>query len=265
MPLFAALMVVSSLGCGPRTEESKPTQLREKDAAYYVNAVKASVHAGIDCVKCHSEPTDNDSSRGSGMKRVCDHCHEKEAKLHADSVHGRSLARGETGAAQCWDCHGSHSIVRVSDPASPVFKLRLPYTCATCHRNRELARQHGIREPQAGSEYIESTHGRALLLDGLVVAPSCVDCHGPGHSIQDSKDPRSPINHANVPHTCGRCHVGIEQSFKKSKHYTLLQAGDSRGPVCIDCHTAHRIQQLSEGSLKMHADERCGKCHRDKL
>jgi len=265
--MLSMLLMLASLllSCSQPAEEKKPTAAVEKDAAWYVAAVQNSVHSGIDCAKCHAEPASGETSKGSGQKRVCDRCHEKEAKLHAESVHGKSLARGETGAAQCWDCHGSHSIVRVSDPASPVFKLRLPYTCATCHRNKELAKEHGIKEQQAGSEYIESTHGRALLLDGLVVAPSCVDCHGAGHSIQDSKDARSPINHANVPHTCGKCHVGIEQSFKKSKHYTLLQAGDPRGPVCVDCHTAHRIQALSTGVLKQHADERCGKCHQEKL
>ncbi|MBI5535157.1 MAG: hypothetical protein HY898_20690 [Deltaproteobacteria bacterium] len=260
-----ALLAFGVLGCRPKVEETKPAPKPERDVEYYLTALKGSVHAGIDCAKCHLEPVDKDSSKGSGQKRVCDRCHEEQAKLHAESVHGKSLARGETGAAQCWDCHGSHSIVKVTDPASPAFKLRLPYTCATCHRNKELAKQHGIRQPEAGSQYIESTHGRALLLDGLVVAPACNDCHGQGHSIQDSKDPRSPINHANVPKTCGRCHVGIEETFKRSKHFQLLKAGDPRGPVCVDCHSAHKIQALSAGNMKLHSDERCGRCHQDKL
>jgi hypothetical protein len=41
---------------------------------------------------------------------------------YATSIHGMSHAMGASGAAQCWDCHGSHEILPVKDPASPVFK-----------------------------------------------------------------------------------------------------------------------------------------------
>ena len=75
---------------------------------------------------------------------------------------------------------------------------------------------------------------------GLIVAPSCNDCHGV-HDIKRAVDRDSPINHANVAKTCGKCHVGIEQTYDKSVHGQLLAKGDPRGPVCTDCHTAHEI------------------------
>ena len=59
-------------------------------------------------------------------------------------------------------------------------------------------------------------------------------------------DRESPINHANVAKTCGKCHVGIEETYNKSVHGQLLAKGDKRGPVCTDCHTRPRGRDLPE-------------------
>jgi cytochrome b subunit of formate dehydrogenase len=99
---------------------------------------------------------------------------------------------------------------------------------------------------------------------GLIVAPSCDDCHGV-HNIKRSVDRDSPINHANVAKTCGKCHVGIEETYDKSVHGQLLARGDARGPVCIDCHSAHEIVNPTGNNFKAISDERCGKCHADRL
>ena len=42
------------------------------------------------------------------------------------SIHGVSHSMGASGAANCWDCHGSHDILPAKDADSPVFKLNLP-------------------------------------------------------------------------------------------------------------------------------------------
>ena len=78
-------------------------------------------------------------------------------------------------------------------------------------------------------------------------------------------DRDSPINHANVAKTCGKCHVGIEATYDKSVHGQLLAKGDPRGPVCIDCHSAHEIVNPTGNNFKAISDERCGKCHADRL
>ncbi len=111
---------------------------------------------------------------------------------------------------------------------------------------------------------MDSIHGNALLKMGLIVAPSCDDCHGV-HNIKRAVDRDSPINHANVAKTCGKCHLGIEQTYDKSIHGQLLAKGDQRGPVCIDCHSAHEIVNPTGNNFKAISDERCGKCHQDRL
>ena len=160
-----------------------------------------------------------------------------------------SHAMGASGAATCASCHGDHEIVPVKHVDSPVFKLNLPQTCARCHSNDKLTAEYRIGSPQAPANYVDSIHGQALLKMGLIVAPSCNDCHGV-HDIKRSVDQSSRTNKANIADTCGQCHVGIEAIYSQSVHGALLAKGDRRGPVCSDCHSAHQIAAPVERELQ---------------
>jgi cytochrome b subunit of formate dehydrogenase len=230
-----------------------------------------SVHQSNACVNCHADltaqhPDDNVPAKPP----VCVGCHdvqpkhEAAARKYATSIHGVSHTLGASGAANCWDCHGAHDILPVTNPASPVFKLNLPQTCAKCHSNPGLTKEYEMKYPAAAAQYMDSIHGQALLKMGLVVAPSCGDCHGV-HDIKRDVDRDSPINHANVAKTCGQCHLGIEQTYNQSIHGQLLAKGDPRGPVCTDCHTAHQIENPEGSNFKALSDQRCGQCHQDRL
>ena len=124
---------------------------------------------------------------------------------------------GASGAAECWDCHGSHDILPSPTRISPVFKMNLPATCAKCHSNAGLTKEYRMNYPEVAAQYMDSIHGKALLKMGLIVAPSCNDCHGV-HDIKRAVDRDSPINHANVAKTCGKCHVGVEETYDQSIH-----------------------------------------------
>ncbi len=236
---------------------------REVALLFPTNLFEKSVHSSLDCIDCHEGI--KDLVHESKLPPVdCGSCHEDAAKEYASSIHGVSHQLGASGAASCWDCHGAHEIVPVKYAESPVFKLNLPLTCAKCHSNPGLNEEYKIRHPEAAAHYQDSIHGRALLKMGLIVAPSCNDCHGV-HNIKRGVDRDSPIHHANVAHTCGKCHVGIEQVYEKSVHGQLLAQGDKRGPVCTDCHTAHDVETPRNGHFKMASDQRCGQCHQDRL
>ena len=269
-PSFAATNAVqkfSSADCLDCHTDPKNTRIVKGEkvalALFPTNGFAKSVHSSLDCIDCHD-----------GIKELvhdknvpppnCASCHEKEGKDYAGSIHGMSHKMGASGAAQCWDCHGGHEILPVKNVVSPVFKLNLPLTCAKCHSNPNLTKEYQIEFPEAASQYMDSIHGRALLKMGLIVAPSCNDCHG-AHGIKRSVDRDSPINHANVAQTCGKCHVGIEETYNKSIHGQLLAKGDQRGPVCIDCHSAHEIVNPTGNNFKAISDVRCGKCHADRL
>ena len=227
--------------------------------------LNGSVHPTNTCVSCHVDISSQHPDDSVPAKPVnCAACHEGPGKQYATSIHGMSHAMGASGAANCWDCHGSHHILSAKDPESPVFKLNLPRTCASCHTNSALTKEYQMRFPQAASQYLDSIHGRALLQMGLIVAPSCNDCHGV-HDIKRAVDRDSPINVVNVAKTCGKCHVKVEEIYDSSVHGQLLAKGDKRGPVCTDCHTAHQVEPPSAAHFKLVSDQRCGRCHQDRL
>ena len=241
-----------------------PAPLAKKgDApAFPAGRFAKSMHAKLACVDCHADIADVPHDKLQPAQ--CASCHEAEAKQYANSIHGVSHQMGASGAATCTDCHGAHEILGTHTLESPVFKLNLPRTCAKCHNNAGLSAEYRINRPEAFTQYQESIHGRALLEMGLIVAPSCNDCHGV-HDIKRSVDKESHTNHLNIARTCGACHVGVEEKYRESVHGKLLAAGDRRGPVCSDCHSAHQIEKPLNAHFKAGSDQSCGKCHQDRL
>lgn len=223
-----------------------------------------SVHGPLACVECHQDLAAlKEYPHPDRLERArCAACHDTAQQKYAGSVHAEARRNGRTLAASCVDCHGTHDIRPASDPASPTHHLNLPGTCAKCHGNREIIARGHIRIGDVASKFHDSIHGRALERSGLTVAPSCVDCHG-NHDVRRSRDPSSQIFHANVPATCGRCHVGIVRRYEISVHAAALKRADSRAPVCVDCHTAHAIQRVDSEPWRLEAARECGTCHAD--
>jgi thiosulfate reductase cytochrome b subunit len=224
--------------------------------------LKKSIHADLECSNCHEKFLFGKDR----PKPACQTCHSDIAKIYDTSVHGKATGKGEKDAAFCYDCHGSHQIVKVTDIRSRVNKINLPIVCGKCHSNKKITgdKKHHISQPDAVNQFLESRHGQALIKRGLMAAPACNDCHGV-HDIKPHGHPASPINHKNVPDTCGKCHGIIVDVYKKSIHGQLLLKGDPRGPVCIDCHTSHQIGTMSRVEFKVNSDKVCGKCHQKRL
>jgi cytochrome b subunit of formate dehydrogenase len=222
-----------------------------------------SVHGKLNCVDCHAtiKEAPHDSKLAPAQ---CASCHEKPVAQFAASIHGMSHKLGASDAATCTSCHGTHDMVPVKQVDSPVFKLNLAKTCGTCHDNAKLTAEYRMGKTEAAGHYNDSIHGRALIKMGLVVAPSCNDCHGV-HDIKRSVDKDSHSNHANIAQSCGTCHVGIEETYNQSVHGQLLAKGDKKGPVCTDCHSAHDIEKPATAHFKAASDASCGKCHEDRL
>ncbi len=234
------------------------------------NSLAQSVHASLACVDCHTGMTDLVHADDL-PPATCTACHDqqpdhdKAAAGYLSSIHGVSRAMGASAAAACADCHGTHNILSSKNADSPTFKLNLPQTCAKCHSNPGVTQEYEMKYPLVASQYLDSIHGRALVEMGLIVAPSCNDCHGV-HDIKRRVDRSSPIHHASVAKTCGKCHTRIEETYNKSVHGQLLAQGDPRAPVCTDCHSAHQIESPTLSThFKASSDRRCGECHEDRL
>ncbi len=88
------------------------------------------------CEDCHTSHTitrvDAQGFRFRMMDQ-CGHCHEDFAKSFFDTYHGKVTQLGSEGAAKCYDCHGTHGILPVSDPNSMLSHKNVVETCAKCH------------------------------------------------------------------------------------------------------------------------------------
>lgn len=279
LAVFAGLFWINALGwgadkdpnsscleCHSDTTLSK-TNSAGKQISLFVDAAlhAAGVHRTNTCASCHTTITSDHPDDNVVPPPVnCASCHAAAGKQYETSIHGLSHALGASGAASCKDCHGKHDIRSHKDPASPTFKLNLPKTCASCHSNAGLNAEYQMKYPDAAMHYQESIHGRALMEMGLIVAPSCNDCHGV-HDIKRAVDRDSPIHGANVAKTCGKCHVKVEQIYNESVHGKSMLKGEGGGPVCSDCHTAHEVEKPQSGHFKRASDKRCGRCHEESL
>ncbi len=194
-----------------------------------------------DCLSCHSDSTLTMDANGKQVSLYVD-----GSKL-SHSVHGRLFA--------CVDCHTD--VKSLAHETTPK-QIR----CIQCHAD-------------AGKAYALSVHARASK-SGKSPAANCEDCHGGAHEVLAGGDPKSPVNHANIPATCGRCHGQkflMESngqsaqpfiSYQDSVHGRAIKNGSVSAAVCTDCHDSHQILPASDPKSpisRMNVPATCGKCH----
>ena len=184
-------------------------------------AVTAGSETAAVCTDCHGvheirrASDDKSSIFKFNVPATCAKCHHDVEQQYLQSIHGQAIAKGNSLAPVCTDCHGIHSIKAPTDPNSSVAAQNLArFTCARCHEGVRLSQEFGI-EGRRETTYLASYHGLASKLGSQVVA-NCASCHGV-HNILPSSDPRSTINSANLVKTCGQCHPGVTAKFALSK------------------------------------------------
>ena len=67
------------------------------------------------------------------LPNLCGNCHAELSSRYEMSIHGELTELGYQPAANCFDCHGSHSMRSVTDPASSVSGKNRLKTCRKCH------------------------------------------------------------------------------------------------------------------------------------
>jgi formate dehydrogenase gamma subunit len=187
------------------------------------------------CTDCHNShdiraASDAESSISKvNVPRTCGKCHESEANEFTVSIHGQAVARGVSRAPVCTDCHGIHNIKMPFEQNTGSTSVAVgTESCAKCHEGVALTQEFGVAGERVSS-YQASYHGLASKL-GSKVAANCASCHGV-HNILPSADPKSMINPANLPQTCGQCHVGATANFTKGRIHlgAALTSGTAYG------------------------------------
>ena len=243
-------------GSQEATEPSGPRSELLIDAAM----LQQGVHATLACVACHADAQELPHAATLKPAYCNDACHVDAGAAFRRSGHAQALVAGEPMAPTCASCHGAHDILPARDPRSRTFPLKVINLCADCHTKHHERGPEGQGAATYMSSYMESVHGRAVTQAGLIVAATCVDCHG-YHEVLPQADPKSSVHRDHIPGTCGKCHVGINETYSASIHGQKLAEGDARAPVCSDCHTAHAISQAATPYFVRDIVAECGKCH----
>jgi len=254
---------------GDQELEADTERGEELDLYVDEEVLLGSIHGEGLCTDCHQGAQDfEDSPHNEGDPLVLNcsgsDCHDDVTLEYQKSIHGKWAAKGDEEAARCPDCHGAHDILPASDRKSRTNKFNLHRTCAACHESEVVLERRPIHYDTAVADFVDSIHGKALLVDGLIVAPSCNDCHGV-HDILPHTDPDSRISRNMVPTTCGNCHVLVEDIFNASVHGELLESHDTNAPVCTTCHKSHVVSLPSGPEFRLQADRMCGECHAEQL
>ncbi|MGH9873870.1 MAG: cytochrome b/b6 domain-containing protein, partial [Pyrinomonadaceae bacterium] len=255
----------------------------EYDHGFHAQAIRNGGKAAT-CLDCHTKNGDlttmlpandpNSSINRAKIAETCGRCHGDKSVMqgsgisdrpflsYRESVHAKALARGNTNAAVCTDCHNSHDIQPASNSQSSIAKLNIPTTCGKCHQKE-------------AAEFIQSVHGQAVAR-GVSRAPVCTDCHGI-HNITVPFDQNTAMaTTAIATDSCAKCHEGVAltqefgvasgrvSSYKDSYHGLASQMGSKVVANCASCHGVHNILPSSNPRSMISVNnlqQTCGQCH----
>ena len=256
-------------------------------AAYDRGFHAQSIHngaKGATCLDCHTRNSDlttilpssdpKSTINRANVAETCGRCHGDKSMMqgsgisdrpflsYRESVHAKAMARGNTSAAVCTDCHNSHDILPASNAQSTIAKPNIPTTCGKCHATES-------------AEFIQSVHGQAVTR-GVSRAPACTDCHGI-HNIKAPVDQATATaSIAIATESCARCHEGVAltqefgvaggrvSSYQDSYHGLASQLGSKVVANCASCHGVHNILPSSDSRSMISGNnlgQTCGQCH----
>ncbi|MEI8168492.1 MAG: cytochrome C [Rhodoferax sp.] len=92
------------------------------------------------CSDCHSAHAVGNSSGDAFKQSItasCGSCHTENYKSYKATYHGQISTLGYVYTAKCYNCHGSHDILKADDPKSKVHIDNRLKTCETCHDGKK--------------------------------------------------------------------------------------------------------------------------------
>ena len=253
------------------------------DRGFHAQSIKSG-GKGATCVDCHTRNGDlttilpaNDPKSTINRNNIadtCGRCHGDKSVMagsgisnrpflsYRESVHAKAIARGNTSAAVCSDCHKSHDILPASNAQSSIAKVNIATTCGRCHQSES-------------AQFVASVHGQAVIR-GVSRSPACTDCHGI-HNIENPIEPTTATASTSIgTESCARCHQGVTltqefgvagervSSYRDSYHGLASKLGSKIVANCASCHGVHNILPSSDPRSMINAanlTHTCGQCH----
>ncbi len=227
-----------------------------------LDILAGSIHSGLGCNDCHNI---NPEIKHVGTDDIlCGKCHLEAAEGYARSPHVKGREVSIEDIPTCITCHGGHAIMAIDNPASVTNHMNSVRICIKCHEDESIQSKFDILpETKMIKAYENSIHGVALMVEGNMEAPACVNCHG-SHTFMPSDDPESPIYKTHISATCGVCHADIAAHYDESVHGAALAQGILESPTCTNCHGEHDIKAHLDPESRVFAanvPKTCSDCH----
>lgn len=214
----------------------------------------ASMHKETSCEDCHSDIDEDEhgkTKKAIRSKRAydrsylgsCKVCHEKNQAKYDDGLHARMVRAGQDDAPLCTDCHESHTLKSVKDPA-PIEAV----PCKQCHEKVFDAYRHdvhGLLRASKGDKApickdCHRTHDIQVAASDTGIRDSCVTCHKDAGAKHKDWLPNATRHFETI--SCAVCHaptakrqVNLRLFDAKSK--TRLASNESSGVPTFDLLT----------------------------
>ncbi|MGL1834337.1 cytochrome C [Rhodocyclaceae bacterium SMB388] len=229
--------------------------------------------------------TTSDASPHAGQSftnQQCLACHDgSEGDYEVETADGdtrtlfvippEAFAKGVHANLQCISCH--EGIVDLESPHQDTGVSKRA-DCASCHEDlwaKAEADGSSAQKPRLGivvdniKAHAESFHARPNPDDPSRPLASCNDCHNT-HTF--NIPPKGSEEHqqwrVTTPLLCGSCHDFALEEYAESIHgQTVLEKGDPKAAVCVDCHTSHSVAGTSGSVARLAITDQCGTCHED--
>ena len=162
-------------------------------------------------------------------------------ECHDDVTTAEDFAASVHGANGCVACHIDLTDIDAHMDGELMPK---PVECARCHK-------------EEFKEYYDSAHH----FDHPNINFDCNTCHSDIHEITAWNGDKQKANE-----TCQKCHSTEASEYHTSIHAKAVEEGNVDAAACVDCHSLHSIQKLSEMTLRERADfhtKPCMTCHAD--
>jgi cytochrome b subunit of formate dehydrogenase len=226
-------------------------------------AIESSKLANASCLTCHDGKSRKLEVPGSdGEDRTLTTV---DKTTYHKSVHGEM---------QCVACHTD-----ITDSRAKHVKAKesTPPNCISCHETLWAAAKKDNKTAEKErlglvveniQAYKNSFHASPDKDNPSRPKATCEDCHS-SHSfnVPPKGSERRTAWHKTIPATCGeKCHEDQLEAYISSVHgEEILDKGNMKSAVCIDCHSAHNVSNTSSDKFKLANVNACGDCHKEEL
>ncbi len=197
-------------------------------------------HEDFSCTDCHQDLEDFEDYPHSEFLQLpdCGTCHEDIQEEFNNGFHTPLIEKGYTNVPKCSDCHGQHKIKWQGQPRE---------VCGVCHND-------------IVNDFLHSAHWHEETETADV---TCVSCHSP-HNKLEKEEYTTHGWKLHLAETCRNCHEEKVENYFLSGHYTQLESGNLKAPVCSNCHAKHGVLSPRDDNSLVSIDKLdnvCISCH----